>query len=199
MVSHAWIDHRLSPQPHTMQPRLGPLIASPQEAPHEGEQEAGTGAGSSHGGQGPPETELCEEDRDAHSPTCRGVTRGVPGSMGLLHTPSPLLLTKQGHQMGCRRSQEWSSDSQPTMVWYKYISNVSWDILSLKLFIIHLKSKVSGHLVWRSFVCLCWFGEFVSLFLNLVALSPRQHSHLNRTHALKRPPPCLSPSSTVMQ
>lgn len=144
MVSHAWIDHRLSPQPHTMQPRLGPLIASPQEAPQEGEQEAGTGAGSSRGGQGPPETELCEEDRDAHSPTCRGVTRGMPSSMGLLHTPSPLLLTKQGHQMGCRRSQEWSSDSQPTMLWYKYISNVSWDILSLKTF--HHSSEIKS--IW---------------------------------------------------
>lgn len=144
MVSHAWIDHRPSPQPHTMQPKLGPLIASPQEAPHEGEQEAGTGAGSSHGGQAPPETELREEDRDAHSPTCRGVTRGVPGSVGLLHRPSPLLPTKQGHQMGCRRPQEWSSDSQPTMLWYKHISNVSWDILSLKTF--HHSSKIKS--IW---------------------------------------------------
>lgn len=143
----------------------------------------------SHGGQAPQGTALCEEDRDAHGPACQC---GVPSQ-----TESALLPAKQGHQMGCRR--EWSSGSQPTVLWYKHISNVSRDILILKTFHHSSEINVSGHLVWGSFVCLYWFGEFVSLFLNLVALSPRQHPHLNRTHSLKRPSPCLSPSSTVVQ
>lgn len=84
------------------------------------------------------------------------------------------------------------------MLWFKHISNVSWDILILKTSHHSSEINVSGHLVWESFVCLYWFGEFVSLFLNLVALSPRQHPHLNRTHALKCPPLSLSPSSTIM-
>lgn len=146
-----------------MQRRLGPLIASPQEAPHEGEQKAGTGAALPRW-QALPGTALRVRKTEMHTV--------LPASVGFLHRLS--LPCSPPNRATRWDGTEWSSGSQPTVLGISTSQMFQWDIFILKLFIIHLKSMYLG--IWSGEFCLSLLVWGVCFFVSKSGSPPTSAS-----------------------